>query len=454
MTDSSTDETVVTLASSLRSALRLYFFRPLSPAALMQAGAVFVLAMASILLWTALDRYSQPEPVQFWAAGFIGIAWHVLAGIAVAWLMAARSAPSVPLRATAWIVAAVTPLLVAGIWLSSVAATDRNAALILLTTLMLVALYVARALKAASGSRQIPALILAICASLLINFFSDSLDVNPSLWSSDPAAVAAEDWADQEGLLFDQSAKVEEAVAGLAAPGGNGAAAYMVGFAGVGEERVFAQEIGLAAQVIGARYGTTRRTVLLVNDRRDRDSHPLATVSGLELTLQRLGERMDPERDVLFLVLSSHGSEGSELAVSNGSLPLNQLDGETLASALKESAIRWKVIVVSACYAGGFIPPLQDDNTIILTAAAADRTSFGCGSDRDLTYFGEAFFRDALPRAPTLKAAFDAASAALAAREKAERVTPSRPQAFYGKAMIAKLMTLEHATSPPLAVRH
>jgi Peptidase C13 family len=454
MTDTSTGETDVTFVASLRSALRLYFFRPLERGAFAHAGGVFALAMLAIALWVGLDRYSHGEPVQFWVVGLVGIAWYVLAGIALAWLMAVRSVPFVALKMTAWIVAAMAPLLVAGFWFSSIAATDRRALWILLATLILVALYVARALKVVTGHRQTPALLLTIVASLLMGLCSDALYVNPSLWSSDPTDPVAEDLADQEGLLFDQSAKIDAAVAGLATPSGASAAAYMVGFAGVGEERVFAQEIGLAARVIGARYGTTHRTVLLVNDRRDRDTHPLATVSGLELTLQRLGERMDRERDVLFLVLSSHGSEEPELAVSNGSLPLNQLDGEVLAAALKESAIRWKVIVISACYAGGFIPPLQDDNTIILTAAAADRTSFGCGSDRDLTYFGEAFFRDALPSAPSLKAAFDSASAALAAREKAEQETPSHPQAYYGKAMTAKLLTLENATPPPIVVRH
>jgi hypothetical protein len=93
---------------------------------------------------------------------------------------------------------------------------------------------------------------------------------------------------------------------------------------------------------------------------------------------------------------------------------------------------------------GGFIPPLMDDGTIILTAAAEDRTSFGCSNDRDLTYFGEAFFRDALPKAATLKEAFDHAASAIAAREQAEHISPSKPQAFYGTVIAAELAKLEH----------
>ena len=98
--------------------------------------------------------------------------------------------------------------------------------------------------------------------------------------------------------------------------------------------------------------------------------------------------------------------------------------------------------MVSACYAGGFIDALRDDHTIVLAAAAPDRTSFGCADDRDLTYFGEAFYRDALPKAASLRAAFDAARQEIAKREKSEGVLASEPQAFYGADLEKKLATL------------
>jgi hypothetical protein len=258
-------------------------------------------------------------------------------------------------------------------------------------------------------------------------------------------------WQQGERLLFEQSDRIDAVIAHLAGPTSPGPSAYMVGFAGVGEQRVFAGEIALAARVIGDRYGTASHTVLLVNDGRDLEAHPLATVSGLRRTLREIAARMDRNRDVLFLVLSSHGSDEPAISVSNGSLPLKQLTGEELAAALKDSGIRWKVIVISACHAGAFIPPLKDDGTIILTAAAADRTSFGCSSDRDLTYFGEAFFRDALPKAATLKEAFDQAANAVSTRELAEHMTPSKPQAFYGAAVSAEIANFEPLHTAPLS---
>ena len=85
----------------------------------------------------------------------------------------------------------------------------------------------------------------------------------------------------------------------------------------------------------------------------------------------------------------------------------------------------------------------------MITAAAADKTSFGCSDDRDMTYFGEAFYRDALPSATTLQEAFERARTAIANREKQEHQTPSDPQAFFGKEIAAVL-----GTHPMRAERH
>ena len=129
--------------------------------------------------------------------------------------------------------------------------------------------------------------------------------------------------------------------------------------------------------------------------------------------------------------------------VSNSELPLEDLTAPALAQALDDAGIQWRVIVISACYAGGFVDALRNPHTIVITAAAKDRTSFGCGNDSDLTYFGEAFYRDALPDTASLRAAFDAAKAAIAARERREHVEASEPQAYFGGALEQKLSALQ-----------
>ena len=152
---------------------------------------------------------------------------------------------------------------------------------------------------------------------------------------------------------------------------------------------------------------------------------------------------MNTERDVLFLALSSHGDVYT-LIVSHGALMLQDLAAADLAAALKESGIKWRVIVISACHAGSFIDELRNPNTIVITASAADKTSFGCSDERFLTYFGEAFYRDALPGAKSLRDAFETAKAAdIGAREKREDIEEaSDPQAFFGEA-------IERHSSPP-----
>ena len=97
------------------------------------------------------------------------------------------------------------------------------------------------------------------------------------------------------------------------------------------------------------------------------------------------------------------------------------------------------MIVVSACYSGGFVEPLRDNNTIVITAAAPDRTSFGCESGRDFTYFGEAFFRDALAKTASFTEAFEIARQIVSQREAAERLPASAPQISVGRS-IAELL--------------
>jgi hypothetical protein len=165
----------------------------------------------------------------------------------------------------------------------------------------------------------------------------------------------------------------------------------------------------------------------------------------LRYALRGLASRMNLDRDVLILAISSHGSEDSAIVVANSELPLRDLTAEELAEALRDSGIRWRVIIISACYAGGFLKSLSDPQTIVITAAAADRTSFGCSSDSDLTYFGEAFYRDALPGARSMRDAFESAKAAIAARERREHVDASHPQAYFGAKMEAKLSAMSAA---------
>ena len=130
----------------------------------------------------------------------------------------------------------------------------------------------------------------------------------------------------------------------------------------------------------------------------------------------------------------------------------------SLASLLTPLKDRYKVLVISACYSGGFIPELQDEKTLVITAARADRVSFGCSEENDFTYFGRALFAEALQETDDLQRAFELAKASVAAREKSDGFEPSEPQIWPAKAVLAQWQTWRAeqaqtapADSPPTA---
>ncbi len=393
------------------------------------------LGLASLLLWVALDRWRAGPGAEFEPLEAPLVSVYLVLVLATAYLASRASNPRVEFRSALFVVLGFVPVLIAaGFGIDQ--RLDGPAAV---AAWMLVALYGVvygmRALRSLSGRWQGSA---AAAIIMLLGVFSTgyrAADLRPSIWAAAPAEEEAEAdlaAADAESLLFDQREAIDEAVDRMADNLGPKPAIFFIGFAGVSSQRVFAQEIKLAARVVGERFNAADRELLLINDRTDLETYPLATLSGLQYALSAVAQKMDPDRDILFLALSSHGSPDPELAVSNGGLPLAQVSADDLQSALRDSGIKRRIIVISACYAGGFMPPLENSDTIVIAAAAADRTSFGCSDDRDLTYFGEAFYRDALPDASSLEDAFGRAKAAIAAREHQEHETPSNPQAFFG----------------------
>jgi len=412
--------------------------------------AIVLLALIALVIWLPLDRIIYPGPMEFALEQIGGLSFVAAGLLALAWIVARLSVPQIEYRRVLLIVVAAAFIAIAGSTLFNLLEEQwvTGTAVLLIVTAYTM-FYFKFALRTLSGFIQARALLIGAGATFVFIVTMDRLYINPTLWvytgddetELDGGANYQDAWRRIEDLQFDQRARIDAQVAQIATHSAPGAQMYFVGFAGFGEQRVFAREIELAAGRVAARYDAGAREVLLVNDRRDLEKYALATARALRYTLVSLGKVMDQD-DVLFLALSSHGDEDATLSVSNAGMMPGALDAQQVADALRESAIRWKVIVISACHAGSFIESLADDHTIVLTAAAADRTSFGCADDRDLTYFGEAFYRDALPKAASLRAAFDAAKASIAQREKAEAIEASDPQAFFGPLIEGKLQEM------------
>src|SRR5205085_6630049 len=201
---------------------------------------------------------------------------------------------------------------------------------------------------------------------------------------------------DQERLWTSQPALVSKA---LTQTGPAGRGTYVVSVGAGGTQQLFGREARVAQTVLGRSFNAGRHTLLLANDQASLYRIPLASTTNLETVLMGVGKKLDPARDLVVIYLTSHGSRDAELSTN---LPdytdLRSVGAKQLADALNRAGIRRRVIIVSACYSGTWIKPLASDDTIVITAARADRTSFGCSDQRQLTYFGEALLKGPLAK--------------------------------------------------------
>jgi hypothetical protein len=136
---------------------------------------------------------------------------------------------------------------------------------------------------------------------------------------------------------------------------------------------------------------------------------------------------MDKDNDVLILLMTSHGDRTGFALQLPGSI--TELTPRQVAAALDGEDIKNRVVIVSACYSGIFVPPLANDNTIVMAAADAHHSSFGCAPERDWTYFGDAFFRQSLHPGVDFENAFDHARVLIHRWEMMDGAVPSNPQA-------------------------
>ncbi len=217
---------------------------------------------------------------------------------------------------------------------------------------------------------------------------------------------------------------------------------YLVALAGYAREDVFMREVESVAQIFRQRFDGEGHVVRLVNNPLSILDTPIASRTSLQAALDRVAHVMDRDEDVLVLFMTSHGSADHRFALDLGGMRFNDLDPGTVRGLLDDAGIRNRVVIVSTCFSGGYVAPLANPDTLVITAAASDRTSFGCGNEFDWTYFGDAYFNHALRATHSFTQAFDAARPAIEARERAERFPPSDPQISVGERIAPRLASL------------
>lgn len=205
---------------------------------------------------------------------------------------------------------------------------------------------------------------------------------------------------------------------------------------------VFAREAREAANVLSRRYQGEGRTITLAGPDGTRDDLPQGSINSLLVSLARLAEVMDTSQDVLALFTTSHGNKLG-LAYHYGDTGYGILSPARLKSVLEELGLERRIVIISACHSGVFVPALSSRDTAILTASASERNSFGCKPENDWTFFGDALINRELRKPQSLDEAARAASLTIAGWEARQRLLASLPQSAFGAGVSQWLPQLE-----------
>lgn len=250
-----------------------------------------------------------------------------------------------------------------------------------------------------------------------------------------------------------QDERLDRALAGLAPQRPGVVDAYVVAIA-LDPDPVFGREARVAADVLERRYDAARRTVTLAGPVDDQPSDlPRGSPDSLDRALARIAELMDEQEDVFVLYSTSHGTPMG-LTYRAGGDETATITPKQMRAMLNRHAIHNRLLILSACYSGIFIPGLQSPDSVIVTAAARDRTSFGCMADNDWTFFGDAMINHALRKPQSLGAAYAEAIGLVGQWERRFEVVPSQPQIFLGASSGRWLGPLERrmprSATPPV----
>ena len=207
--------------------------------------------------------------------------------------------------------------------------------------------------------------------------------------------------------------------------------AYVVAI-GTDSDPVFGREAREAGRVLSRRYAAAGRTVTLAGtDGSAESTLPRGSPDALDAALARVAELMDKNEDVLVFYATGHGAPLG-IVYNDGDSGFAITGPARLKTVLDDLGIKNRLLIVSACFSGVFVAPLATPTTAIVTAASADRTSFGCAADNDWTFFGDALINHALRKPQPLAAAVDDARAQIAGWEARGKLTPSQPSVLIG----------------------
>ncbi|MEJ8839214.1 C13 family peptidase [Ramlibacter sp. AN1133] len=453
----------------LREGVRAAFLRsPRLGGAHVRPRELLLLALLSVGVEIALGRMEIDGPADFNLRAWLAPFWSVTAILALLWpLLAGRAEegelprPGAASWLALWLVAALVPGTVSQLLgiahahgmlpqvLDASALFAWGSYALLWAWSMAIVVVLGRSF----GLRR--RRLAALVAGLFLIFAITAAQFPERPWEA-PQSVAVDESPKlvltQESFELQQTV-FERAVESLAPERPGVTDVYGLVFAPFAAEDVFLKESALVADVLAQRFDARGRVLQLVNHVDTVESLPWATPLNLKRAIDALARRMDREHDLLVIYLTSHGARDFQLAAAHPPLSVDAISPGELRVALDEAGIRNRVIVISACYSGGWVGPLAGHTTLVMTAADGDHTSYGCGRASDLTYFGRAVFDEQLRRTYSFEQAFAAAVPLIRQREE-EAGKPdgfSNPQISVGEGIKPLLQALESrlaATAP------
>jgi hypothetical protein len=423
-------------AGWMREGLRAAFFQP--PRVIGHAPTpsqlLLVAALVSVLE-VALLRLDIAGPARFDVQAWLSSWWATGLGVALAWWAFPKSAGPADDRPRGvaaflilWLAASLPNLLLGQAVIAAIAQGWVQADAFeqawfywllygVFTAWSLAVSWLLIARFAGLGGRAL-VMMLALLGATGLNLWQ----FEARAWVSAPDPVArAEDTRPRLRLsqesLEAQQALWQRTLDGLAPQRPGVADVYGLVFAPYAAEDVFLRESTLVSGVLAERFDARGRVIHLLNHAGTTHTHPWATSLNLQRAVEALARRMDRDNDVLVVYMTSHGARDFKLAASHWPLEVAPLSPAELRAALDQAGIRHRVIAVSACYSGGWVDVLADEHTLVMTAADATHTSYGCGQLSELTFFGRAMFDEQLRSTHSFEEAFARAVPLIRQRE-------------------------------------
>lgn len=447
------------VAEGLRAAL---LKQPRTGAALPTPLQALVLVLLCSALLVGLERLHTPGPAVFQLGNWLSHWWAMLVLVGAAWWAVPPAAPLADGERpagglAAWLVLSTVAVLPAALVVYGLMALGAHRpawwstgvgywafwgiyGAMMLAYMLAHAVLMARFTRSWARTAVFMAVLLAVTGAGMTYVPLQSWVAAPAEDGPRPARLRL-----SQAVFEAQQALMQQQAEALAAERPGVTDVYGLVFAPYARENVFRRESSMVAKLLEERFDAQGRVLHLLNHAETADTHVWATPENLEDAVNALAARMDKDNDVLVVYMTSHGAQNHQLAASHWPLEVPPISPEMLREALDGAGIRHRVVAISACYSGGWIDTLANPSTLIMTAADATHTSYGCGALSELTFFGRAVFDEQLRSTHSFEEAFKKAVPLIQQREVEAGKNDgfSNPQIRVGAEIASVLKSLE-----------